>query len=303
MSDEPVRGLWCATLTPLTADGSIDHARLASHARHLFTQGVDGIAPFGTTGEGQSFSVAERCAGLESLLAAGVSAARIVAGTGCAALPDTVALTRHALQSGVARCLILPPFFFKDLTDDAVYGYFAKLIDTVADPRLRVYLYHIPQISAVRVDPGVVARLTADYPRNIAGVKDSAGDWNNTAALLECAPQLSILVGHEPHLPRLLKAGGAGTICGVANVYPRLVAALLRPQVTADDEARVKEFIDILFRYPFLPAFKTIRAAQTGDDGWLPVRAPQFGLAREQRAALLAQLREAGLLTDRVTAQ
>jgi 4-hydroxy-tetrahydrodipicolinate synthase len=296
MNDAPIRGLWCATLTPLAADGGIDHARLAAHVRQLFAQGVDGIAPFGTTGEGQSFSVDERRAGLDALLVAGIPAVRIVVGTGCAALPDTVALTRHALRAGVTRCLVLPPFFFKELPDDAVYDFYARCIDAVGDARLRVYLYHIPQISAVAIAPDVVARLAAAYPAIIAGVKDSAGDWTNTAQLLECAPQLSILVGHEPHLPRLLRAGGAGTICGIANVYPRLVAALLEAEVTPAAEARIKGFIDILFRYPFLPAFKAIRAAQAADPGWLPVRTPQLPLGEHERAALLEELRVAGLL-------
>ncbi len=296
MNDEPVRGLWCATLTPLTAAGGMDHARLAGHARHLFAQGVDGIAPFGTTGEGQSFSVAERCAGLDALLAAGIPKARMVVGTGCTALPDTVALSQHAVRAGVARCLVLPSFFFKEQPDDAVYDYYARFIDAVGDPRLRVYLYHIPQISAVGIASGVVARLAAAFPGIIAGVKDSAGDWDNTAQLLERAPQLSILVGHEPHLPRLLRAGGAGTICGVANVFPKLVAAMLEAEVTPAAEARLKRFIDILFRYPFLPAFKTICAAQTADAGWLAVRAPQLALTGQQQATLLAELRGAGLL-------
>ena len=132
------------------------------------------MAPFGTTGEGPSFSVAERTAALDAMLGAGVPTSRLVAATGCAALPDTVALTRHALQAGVARSLVLPPFFFKELSDDAVYGCFARLVDSVADSRLRVYLYHIPQFSGVGVAPDVVARLAADYPGIIAGVKDSA---------------------------------------------------------------------------------------------------------------------------------
>jgi len=299
MSDAPIRGLWCATLTPLTADGDVDRSRFAAHIHRLFAQGVDGVAPFGTTGEGQSFSVAERMGALDGLLAADVPAARLVAATGCAALPDTVALSRHALGAGVARSLVLPPFFFKDLSNDAVYGYFAKLIDTVADPRMRVYLYHIPQFSGVAVAPDVVARLAADYPGVIAGVKDSAGDWSNTAALLERVPHLSILVGHEPFLPRLMRAGGAGTICGVANVYPREVLALLAAGVAPEDEARVVAFIDILFRYPFLPAFKAIVAEQVGDDGWRTVRVPQNALSEPQRIALLDQLRSTGLLAAR----
>src|SRR5437763_9410596 len=136
----PIRGLWCATLTPIGADGAIDHTRMAAHIRALFAQGVEGVAPFGTTGEGPSFSVGERQAGLDALLAADIPASKMVIATGCAAFSDTTALTRHALQSGCARCLVLPPFFFKDLSDDAVYAYFAELIDAVGYPRLSMYM-------------------------------------------------------------------------------------------------------------------------------------------------------------------
>ncbi|HEV8501162.1 MAG TPA: dihydrodipicolinate synthase family protein [Casimicrobiaceae bacterium] len=288
-----MRGLWCATLTPLDATGGIDARRFASHVQGLLAAGVDGVAPFGTTGEGPSFSVAERQAGLEVLLRAGVAPARIVASTGCAAITDAVALTRHALAADVVRCLVVPPFFFKDVADDAVFAGFARLIDSIADSRLRLYLYHIPQFSGVKISPVVVARLAAAYPEVIAGVKDSAGDWDNTAQLLARAPQLDILVGHEPHLPQLMRAGGAGTICGVANVYPEIVRALLSPDASAAAQGRIREFIAVLFRYPFLPAFKAIRAAQLGDGGWCAMRPPWMPLDEGLRVELVAALEAA----------
>lgn len=298
-----VRGLWCATLTPLDRDGRVDAARLASHVRLLLGQGVDGVAPFGTTGEGPSFSVAERRSGLDSLLANGISAGRIVAGTGSAAVTDAVELTRHAIGVGVQRCLVMPPFFFKDVPDDAVFAFFAGLVDAVNDPRLRLYLYHIPQFSGVPIRPAVVARLAEAFPGVIAGVKDSAGEWSNTEALLARVPSLDILVGHEPHLPRLMRAGGAGTICGVANVYPGIVRALLARDVAPEDETRIQRFIDVLFRFPFLPAFKAIKAAQIDDAGWRTVRSPWMSLPDAAREDLLHALEDAGFTVRNAGAQ
>jgi 4-hydroxy-tetrahydrodipicolinate synthase len=297
-----VRGLWCATLTPLDRDGRIDPQRLAAHVRVLLSQGVDGVAPFGTTGEGPSFSVAERRAGLEGLLSSGISAGRLVAATGSAAFTDAVELTRHALAAGVSRCLVVPPFFFKEVPDDAVFAFFASLIDAVGDARLRLYLYHIPQFSGVGIAPAVVGRLAEAFPGIVCGVKDSAGDWSNTAALLERAPQLDILVGHEPHLPKLSRAGGAGTICGVANVYPGVVRALLARDVKPEDETRIQRFIDVLFRFPFLPAFKAIKAAQVDDAGWRSVRAPWMPLPDGAREDLLDALESAGFAARNVAA-
>jgi len=296
MKPAPVHGLWCAMLTPLDTSGGVDHGMLVAHAKSLLARGVDGVAPFGTTGEGQSFSVAEREAGIDALLAGGIPGERLVAATGCAALPETIALTRHGVQAGCAACLVLPPFFWKDATDEGLFAWYAQVIEAVGDARLRVYLYHIPQVSGTPLSVDLIARLAAAFPGIIAGVKDSAGRWENTEALLARVPQLAILVGHEPHLPRLLRAGGAGTICGVANVFPALVRALFSPVVTPADEQRVVTFIEIAFRQPFLAGFKAVLAEQTRNPAWRAVRAPLLPLPAESRRTLLAALRDAGLL-------
>lgn len=289
-----IQGLWCATLTPVTAAGAIDHKRFAAHVHHLFAQGVEGIAPFGTTGEGQSFSVAERREGLEALLAAGIPAARIVAGTGCASLTETIELTRHAVSVGCTGCLVLPPFFWKEPGEDGLYAWYARLVEGVADPRLRVFLYHLPQVSAVPLSLDLVARLATSFPGIVAGIKDSEGNWEHTKALLTRVPQLTVVIGHEPDLPKLMRAGGAGTICGVSNVYPGLVRALLSPNVTAADEARIAKFIQVLFSVPFLAGFKSIVAERTGDDDWRNVRPPLVPLTDAQRRALREALVGAG---------
>ncbi len=295
---EPVRGLWCATLTPIDREGRIDDQLLAGHVQALLDRAVDGIVLFGTTGEGPSFSVAERIAGLDALLSAGVSSAQVVVATGCTSFSDTVALTRHALKSGCPRCLVLPPFFWKALDDEAVFRYYAALIEAVRDPGLRLHLYHIPQLSAVPIGPGVVARLGAAYPGVMAGVKDSGGDLAHTLALLHGSPELSILSGHEPHVPPLMRAGGAGTICGTANLFPEMMAALLHPTVNEAIQARVEAFLDIVRPYPFVSAFKAIRAAQTGDPQWHALRLPLMPLPESERSTLLAALQQAGLMSD-----
>ena len=294
-----IEGLWCATLTPVAADGAIDHARNAAHVRSLFAQGVQGIAPFGTTGEGQSFAADERKAGLDALLASGVPGARVVAGTGGASLPETIALTRHAVGAGCLACLVLPPFFWKDPSDDGLFAWYAQLIERVADPRLRVFLYHLPQVSSVPLSVDLVARLAAAFPGVVVGIKDSEGKWENTQALLERVPQLTVVIGHEPHLPKLMRAGGAGTICGVANTQPGLVRALLSPAVTAEDEARIVKFIEIAFSVPFLAGFKSMVADNNDDPVWRNVRTPLVALSDEQRRSLRSALDRAGFPTRR----
>jgi len=214
--------------------------------------------------------------------------------TGCVALPETIALTRHGVLSGCAACLVLPPFFWKDASDDGLFAWYAQLIEAINDTRLRIYLYHIPHVSGVPLSVDLIARLAEAFPGIICGVKDSAGDWNNTAALLARVPQLAIMVGHEPHLPRLMRAGGAGTICGVANVDPALVRALMSPGVTAADEQRIATLIEIAFRQPLLAGFKAIVAERMHDPGWLAMRPPLLPLDDAARVALLAAWKDAG---------
>jgi 4-hydroxy-tetrahydrodipicolinate synthase len=281
-----VRGLWCATLTPVDAGGRVDHPRMVAHVRNLLAQGVDGVAPFGTTGEGQSFTVDERRDGIDALLQAGVPAARIVAATGCTALPETIALTRHAVQAGCPAVLVLPPFFWKSPSDDGLFDWYARLIEGTGDPRLRVLLYHLPQVSAVPLSVALIARLASAFPESIVGIKDSEGSWDHTAAVLERCPQLAVMVGHEPHLPRLMRAGGVGTICGIANLRADLVRALLAPDVSADAERRIEAFVRVAFSQPLMAGFKSMLADQYDDPPWRAVRAPLVALTDTQCLAL-----------------
>jgi 4-hydroxy-tetrahydrodipicolinate synthase len=297
-----IRGVWCATLTPLDATGAPDARMLAAHIERLFAAGVDGVAPFGTTGEGQSFSVAQRRGGLDALLAAGIPPTRIVAGTGCAAIADTIELTRHAVGAGCAGALVLPPFFFKDPSEEGIYASYARLIDGVADSRFRLYLYHIPQVTSVPIPHDVISRLVTTYPGVLAGIKDSEGNWSHTRNLLERFRSLSVFVGHEPHLPAALAAGGAGTICGVANLYPRLVRRLYDHALTSsakDDLARVEAFVALVGRVPIFAAFKALLAELTGDPKWETLCPPLVPLDRDARRAWLASVARAGLAEAR----
>ena len=298
----PVKGLWCATLSPLDARGDLDSARLAAHAQRLFAAGVDGIAPFGTTGEGQSFSVGERQAGVDALLAAGIAPERVLAATGCAALPDAIVLTRHAIAAGCVGALVLPPFFFKDVTDDGVYAAYAGLIDAVGDDRLRLYLYHIPQVSGVAVSVPVASRLAADYPGMVAGVKDSSGSLENSRALVAALPQLSIFVGHEPHLPAIRKLGGAGTICGIANLYPRLLRRLYDRSLDpapGDEQALIERFLAAIAPFPIFGALKALQAELTGDAAWRSLRAPLLALGAADSRKLHDAIAAAGIVAAR----
>ncbi len=274
---EAIRGFWVASATPLAPDGSVDSAKLAGHARHLFSKGVDGVVLFGTTGEGTSFNVDERVATIEAVLKAGVAAERIGIGGGFPAISDSIELTRAVLGLGLRHVLFLPPYFDRNVTPEGIEDAVAAIIDGVADERLRASLYHIPQVSGVAIPTAVTANLRKRYGKLVAGLKDSSGDFKQFQAFRAAAPELAITVGNEADIARAIAAGGAGTICGMANIAPELVKAMVDGK---DVEARMQAAIDIVVKTPsFLATLKAILAAQTGDAGWLRVRPPLRALA------------------------
>lgn len=265
-----MRGLWAAMATPLDVEGRVDHDLLAKHGLWLLSQGCDGLVPFGTTGEGPSFAAVERLAAVEALLRAGVPATRIGLGTGCPAIPDTVALTRDALSLGLTHALILPPYFFRDADERGIEDAFAAVIDGVGSDRLRATLYHIPQVSGVAVTPAVFGRLRSRYGALVAGVKDSTGDLAQFREFLGIAPDADILVGAEGDIARALAEGGAGTICAMVNIVPRLVRAMFE---TPAGEAAMRAAIGLMTA-PFQATLKSVLAAQTGEAAWRAVRPP-----------------------------
>lgn len=293
-----LRGLWAASLTPLAADGSIDQKLLVDHARFLLRSGCDGIVPFGTTGEGQSFTLAERRLAVEALLGAGIKPDAMAVGIGCAAIGDAAELARHALGLGIRHLLALPPFFFKGVSDAGVAAAFARLIDMVGDARMQLVLYHIPQVTAVPVGFAAIEKLLRDYPAIVVAIKDSAGEWTHTQELLRRFPGLAVLVGAEDQLPQALRHGAAGTICGMANLVPALMRKVHDSAGKPEEAAltqRIAALAGIVDRGSFVARLKAALGEATGLPSWRAVRAPVMPLAAPDAQTLWQELRAAAL--------
>ena len=228
-----IRGVLAPGVTPFKADLSPDRDRFIRHCQWLLSQNC-GLAPFGTTSEANSMSKAERISLLDALVAAGLDPSRILPGTGCCSIGETVALTAHAMKHGCAGVLMLPPFYYKDVSEEGLYRYFSEVVQRVGDARLRIYLYHIPPIAIVGITPKLVERLLKAYPNAIAGMKDSSGDWNTTKTFLDAFAEtvrpartgFDVFVGSESFLLANMRNGGAGTISATANVNPAAIDAL-----------------------------------------------------------------------------
>jgi len=296
------RGAWPALLTPLDAQLRIDHDRLAAHALERLRSGCEGVTLFGTTGEGPSFSLQERSEALQTMLARGVPAERIMVSTSCAALPETLALTRHAVERGVHGCLMLPPFFLKGLSDDGIVACYEQVLAGMDRRGWRLYLYHIPQVAAVGLSHAVIGRLVERHGELIVGIKDSACQRDQSVALARAfMPGLSVYVGFEPDLPTLGRLGSTGAISGLANFFGRAVTRMvLEPDspAAARDAQRVRALLDLIEPYSLMPALKSIMAALHRDPAWLRVRPPLMPFDAQTHARFSASIDAFGIDQD-----
>ena len=311
-----IRGVLAPVVTPFKADLSPDRERFIRHCQWLLSQNC-GLAPFGTTSEANSMSTDERISLLDALVAAGIDPSRMMPGTGCCSIVETVALTAHAVKHGCAGVLMLPPFYYKDVSEEGLYRYFSEVVQRVGDARLRIYLYHIPPVAIVGITPGLVERLLKAYPNAIAGMKDSSGDWNNTKTFLDAfavragraVSGFDVFVGSESFLLANMRNGGAGTISATANVNPAAIYelyALLRRAIEISEsrivdlepqQAQLNVVREVFGSRKFpsmIAALKQAIAIYANDPEWARVRPPLVELTTEQAKLLAAELKAVG---------
>jgi 4-hydroxy-tetrahydrodipicolinate synthase len=254
---------------------------------------------FGTNSEGNSLTVGEKVALLDTLVEAGLPPSRMMPGTGTCALGDTIELTRHAVNLGCGGVLMLPPFYYKGLSDEGLFRSYSEVIQRVGDDRVRIYLYHIPPVAQVPITLTLIERLLKAYPGVIAGIKDSSGDWPNTRAMLEqFQPHgFDVFAGSESFLLATLRGGGAGCISATANVNPgpiaRLAATWQQPDADAQ-QAGLDAVRNVFQSYVMIPALKAAIAHYGDDAAWATVRPPLVELDAAQQAALTEALDEVG---------
>jgi 4-hydroxy-tetrahydrodipicolinate synthase len=293
-----LRGVLAPVLTPFDARLGADVGRFVAHCRWLVAQNA-ALAIFGTNSEAASLSVAERLTLTDALLEAGIPAARLMPGTGASALTDAVELTRHASRAGAAGVLMLPPFFYKSVSDDGLFAYYAEVIERVGSACAPIYLYHIPRVTQVPITLPLIERLLKRYPEVVAGAKDSSGDWNNSKAMIDnfAGAGFDVFPASEVLLSRSLAIGGAGCISATVNMNPaairRLYDAWSRPEGPAL-QAKADVVRRIFESAPMIPAMKHVVSRFSGEPGWRTVRPPLVALDPAVGARVVAELAAAG---------
>lgn len=301
MSGNTLRGVFAPTLTPVGENLEIDIPRWIDFSLHLLENGCNGLCPFGTTSEANSFSVEERQDALEQLIEAGADPAVLMPGTGCTALTDSVRLTEHAVKLGCAGVLFLPPFYYKGVSDEGIYRSIAEVIQRVGDDRLRMYLYHIPPQAVIGWSLDLIERLITDFPNTVVGIKDSSGDWNNLHGILTRFPGFGTFTGSELFFLQTLREGGDGTINAVANVIAPIERVLFDNYQSPEAEqwqAAIGQLRPTYQGLAPIPALKQLMAHYRNDPGWLAVRPPLVQLSEAEAAAFLAKVEQLPVMAE-----
>jgi 4-hydroxy-tetrahydrodipicolinate synthase len=292
-----IRGVLAPVLTPFNHELEPDVDRFIAHCQWLIGNDA-GLAIFGTNSEAASLSVDERIFLTDALLGAGVPASRLMPGTGACSLSDAVTLTRHAVENGAAGVLMVPPFYFKNVSDDGLFAYYSEVIERVGDERLAIYLYHIPQFTQVPITLGLIERLLKRYPKTVAGAKDSSGDWNNSKAMIDTFGKdgFDVFPASESLLSKAMPIGGAGCISATVNMNPAGIHAVYEQWngVQAESLQAQADTIRRIFQaVPMIPAMKHVVAEFAQDPEWRFVRPPLCQLTEDVASDLLHQLRAA----------
>jgi 4-hydroxy-tetrahydrodipicolinate synthase len=292
LKDAVYGGVNAAVLTAMRDDLAVDPDRMAVHCKHLLANGCNGLGVLGTTGEANSIGIAERMELLESLLARGVPARRMLPGTGTTSVTDTVTITKHARDMGCPGALLLPPFYYKNPSDDGLFAYFSTVIERVGGGIL-FYLYNFPQQSAIPFSVDLFTRLLKRYPKVFKGVKDSSGSFENGKAYIESFAKdgFEVYAGDDTLLLPLLRLGGAGCITAAGNMNSALAAQVYAHwdgpagETAAQTLAATRK---AAVSVPLISGLKALKARETGEEAWQNIRPPHLRLTTEQQRALFA---------------
>lgn len=295
----PIHGVFCASATPILEDGTPDHATFAIHAQALLDEGCDGIALLGTTGEANSFSIAQRQALLDKVIASGIDPQRLLPGTSQTNVGDTVTLMRHAVDAGVKATVVLPPFYYKGVSDEGLFRFYAEAIEGVGSHDLRVVLYHIPPIAQVGLSVELVGRLLDAFPGIVVGIKDSSGKLESMQQFASSFRDFSVLAGADPFMLPLLRSGGAGCITSSSNLIGRHLRVVFDNWHDASQQdrvdqaqARINAWRDLSNAYVQLPTIKAMLAKRRNHPGWTRVRPPLVALGQAEIDKVQSQMAE-----------
>ena len=284
-----IKGVFSAALTPIKLDYSINLNLFYSHCRWLLTQGINGLAVFGTTGEANAFNVEEKINALEYLINNKIDPAKLLPGTGQCSITDTIRFTKNCAKLKVRAVLVLPAFFYKEVSDEGVIEYYKRVVEEVGDNDLHYILYNIPQTSGISISFDVIDKLIKLYPNNIVGMKDSSGDLDNMLKIIKYFDNFSLFSGSDSLALKVCKRGGAGAITATSNISAKLLSYIVN---NYKEEVLIENFQEIqslqerirstLFTHEPISALKALMSVKDNNDEWNRLNPPLYKIDNPQ---------------------
>ncbi len=276
-------GLASATLTPFQKNGSIDLALLKDHVDWLLQNGCNYISLFGTTGEGPSVSMLERYKAVAFLADQNFDFSKCVMGLCGTAVNDVIAQIENAQNAGCTTFLLPPPYYYKGVSEDALYEWFSPVLERMTELQCQAVLYHIPQVTRIGLSAKLLSRLNETFPLTAVAVKDSEGAAQTTETFLQI-DNVSVLVGDERLLGDACANGAVGSISGLANVIPGELQKMIS---VARQDPKITALVDEIDNLSVTPALKSILAEKHNDPNWLTCLAPFEPLEAETAKSLV----------------
>ena len=296
-----IQGVHCAAATPVDADGRPDLPLYVDHCTKLIEEGCHGIAMLGTTGEANNFAVKDRMALLDGLIEGGLEPGTILPGTSTPNIPETIELSSHAVKAGAKGVVLLPPYYYKGVSDEGLYRFYSRVIEGVGDDAMRMVFYHIPQVTQIPISHDLIERLMDAFPGIVVGIKDSSGDLENMKTMCDRFPKLGVLAGADPMMLPLLRVGGAGCITATSNLRADMLRVVWETWDKPGREAEVESAQDTINEwrtlsnsYVQLPTVKAMIARSRGNDGWMRVLPPLVEGTETERDAIWAEMEKLG---------
>jgi 1-pyrroline-4-hydroxy-2-carboxylate deaminase len=287
------RGVLPAITTPFDAEGGIDHAFLAEHARKMVAAGCGGVVPLGSLGEGNALTFDEKLAVLRTLVKA-LPDHPVIPGIAALSTAEAVRLAREAGRAGCRALMVLPPYVYVGDAEE-MHAHVSAVIGATGLPCM---LYNNPVAYRVDFLPVHVAAL-AERHANLEAIKESSTDVRRVTAIRTLVgDRLDILVGVDDVIVEGIAAGAVGWIAGLVNAYPKesvRLFELARDGRRDQADALYRWFLPLL-RMDTVPKFvQLIKLVQqeTGM-GSERVRPPRQRLAGAEREAALAAIAAAG---------
>ncbi len=284
-----IRGTYCAALTPISTDYSINKELFLEHCNNLLLDGLDGLAIFGTTGEGNSLGVQEKIETVNYLIDNNISPDKLVPGTGLCSIRDTVIYSKEVAKLKVKAILVLPAFYYKNVSNEGVIGFYKRVIEEVGDSDLKYILYNIPHVSGVSIGFEVIEQLIKLFPNNVVGMKESSGDLDNMLKITKFFNEFSLFSGSDSLALKVCKRGGAGAITATSNISGKLLSFIVNNH---KEESSIDNFQELqllqvkiretLFTHESVSALKAVMSVKQDNQEWNRINPPLLRMENPQ---------------------